>query len=559
MENLSPGAPPMAGAQAIEVTAMLGDSVVGVKHCTNPRGGNVTTCTYALFAAAVVMFVMAAVSFGKSVTVAKQNKQDLQEWVSVNKRSAHRFQERRLPVGYDVMTFGGFAAGLVCFSIGLLRVREERVSPGVTIGGASDVDFACGTLGAGAFPLVAPQDDQFVVNVAPTMEGEVVQNGVTTPLSALRYVTPSLSVGGASSLAVPQHGQLTVRVGNTSFAMRSVAKPKRYSPPVFVGLTTAAAVSVVGTAVVVFGLLGVIRSIPPDMDALAVDLNTSEARQVPFRATANEQDDPTQRAGQASDAPGGTGTAMALEPGKMGTRDSDRSRGRYRIAKVAPTPALSRHDALQHALTAGVVGELRANMGHLMHSITSTSDITSGLDDATVYGGLLGDTPGEMYGGFGFGPSGFGPGGGGPGLGTIGQGRYNTIGAGDGTGPGYRTGPGGGDKVRKRKPKPPVVSLGSLVSTGDLDRATIRRYIRRRRAQVTYCYEKELQVKQSLRGTVVANFVISAGGAVTEARASGVDREVAACIARTIRSIQFPRPKGGGVVQVRYPFHVRSR
>src|SRR5215831_4117991 len=38
------------GARAVEVAAMLGDSVVGVKHCIDPKGGKVTAATMFLFA-----------------------------------------------------------------------------------------------------------------------------------------------------------------------------------------------------------------------------------------------------------------------------------------------------------------------------------------------------------------------------------------------------------------------------------------------------------------------------------------------------------------------------
>ena len=38
---------------------------------------------------------------------------------------------------------------------------------------------------------------------------------------------------------------------------------------------------------------------------------------------------------------------------------------------------------------------------------------------------------------------------------------------------------------------------------------------------------------------------------------SGVDPEVASCVADVIRGIEFPKPKGGGGVQVNYPFTFR--
>jgi hypothetical protein len=154
---------------------------------------------------------------------------------------------------------------------------------------------------------------------------------------------------------------------------------------------------------------------------------------------------------------------------------------------------------------------------------------------------------GMMAGGFGFGRSGYGPGGGGTGWGTIGTGRYGTIGGGGSSGYGV----GGG---RRGAPK---VSIGQPNSAGDLDKAIIRRYIMRNIQKIQYCYEKELLANPGLEGTITARFFISPSGAVTTADASGVDAEVAGCVARVIKSIEFPKPKGGGGVQVNYPFTFR--
>ena len=60
--------------------------------------------------------------------------------------------------------------------------------------------------------------------------------------------------------------------------------------------------------------------------------------------------------------------------------------------------------------------------------------------------------------------------------------------------------------------------------------------------------------KPGLSGTVQTQFFISPNGTVTASNGSGVDAEVANCVADVIRGIEFPKPKGGGGVQVNYPF-----
>src|ERR1044071_4709925 len=107
-----------------------------------------------------------------------------------------------------------------------------------------------------------------------------------------------------------------------------------------------------------------------------------------------------------------------------------------------------------------------------------------------------------MDGGFGFGRAGFGPGGGGTGWGTIGTGRYGTIGHGRGYGVG-----GGRGAV-------PSVSIGQPTHSGDLDKAIIRRYIKRNIQKIQYCYEKELLAAPKLSGTVQTQFLITGNGNV---------------------------------------------
>ena len=205
---------------------------------------------------------------------------------------------------------------------------------------------------------------------------------------------------------------------------------------------------------------------------------------------------------------------------------------------------------------AGILGVLGTTEGGAFASLTGTGDISSGFDDKDIYGGLLGNEVGEMQGGFGYGISGTGPGQGGTGWGTIGTGRYGTIGHGSGTGSGYGVGS-GRSGMGNRIGKVPDVRIGSADATGSLDKNIIRRYIRRKLPAIRYCYEKQLLVKPKLAGTVKASFVISEAGNVVVSSADGMDDDVSSCIATAIKTMEFPKPKGGGIVKVNYPFTFR--
>ena len=65
------------GAPAVEVAAMLGDSVVGVKHCMDPRGGKVTRATWGFAAAGLACLLASGIAFGSSVSTAATNKSAL--------------------------------------------------------------------------------------------------------------------------------------------------------------------------------------------------------------------------------------------------------------------------------------------------------------------------------------------------------------------------------------------------------------------------------------------------------------------------------------------------
>lgn len=178
------------------------------------------------------------------------------------------------------------------------------------------------------------------------------------------------------------------------------------------------------------------------------------------------------------------------------------------------------------------------------------SDFSSGLDDANIYGGLLGDEVGEMQGGFGLGVSGVGPGGGGTGWGTIGSGSYGTIGhGGGGGGTGYGTGGGRGGMRGKGSGKvgPSATAKSAKVSEGKLDRAEIRGYIGRKQSRIDACAGPDFHGKLTVR------FIIKSDGWAEDVRASGGDDDdVRGCLEELFTTFQFPAPDGGEV-KVSYP------
>lgn len=177
----------------------------------------------------------------------------------------------------------------------------------------------------------------------------------------------------------------------------------------------------------------------------------------------------------------------------------------------------------------GIGGELKSAMGNM-------------------FGAAAGDAGG--FGGLGL--RGSGSGGGGVGD-TVGIGGIGTKGRGGGTG-GYGSGVGvlGGKKD---------VDIGITSSEpmvmGSLDKELIRKVIHANRGQIRYCYESQLNRFPKLNGKVAVKFIISPTGSVSTssvAQSTVGNAELESCVAGRVRTWMFPKPKGGGVVIVTYPF-----
>jgi pSer/pThr/pTyr-binding forkhead associated (FHA) protein len=550
------------GARAVEVAAMLGNSVVSVKHVMNPRGGKVTSTTYIFFALSVLFLVVGLIGFGAGYYNASFNEAKKHQWVEVDKKPSWAYRPRKLGVANDIMTFVGFPLGIAFLASGLMRLRDEKISnPWFRIGQNAENEFPTTEAPGDSFALIAPRGDDFVFNYSQGMEGEMQVDGQSIPLSDLQAqgrAQPSSTAPGGLEVAIPQKARIRVKSGNATFLVTSVPQPKRHPVPLFATLEAVVLLFFAGSAIAHFGFVFLLWTVPPDQDTALTDMAVNEDTSNKAQTTSQEDPPPPEQEDEddGEDDSGGTGTAMMLDEGKMGKKDSDRAEGQYKMKKNADQEQLARQQAIEQARTAGVLGSAALTQGGTFASITGTGDISSGFDDLDIQGGLLGNEPGEMAGGFGFGRSGFGPGGGGTGWGTIGTGRYGTIGHGSGTGSGYGVGSGRGG-MRGRQSAVPQVRIGQPQSVGDLDKAIIRRYIKRNIQKITYCYEKQLLARPGLEGTVNTQFFISPNGTVSASNANGVDGEVSSCVAAVIKAIEFPKPKGGGGVQVNYPFNFR--
>jgi len=95
------------------------------------------------------------------------------------------------------------------------------------------------------------------------------------------------------------------------------------------------------------------------------------------------------------------------------------------------------------------------------------------------------------------------------------------------------------------------------IKHGAVDRSDIDASVKRNLSKIRWCYEKELTKNSSLNGRIVINFIINGSGSVfvsTMLNSTMNNENVERCVADQIKKIQFPAPRGGGIVIVNYPF-----
>ena len=112
------------------------------------------------------------------------------------------------------------------------------------------------------------------------------------------------------------------------------------------------------------------------------------------------------------------------------------------------------------------------------------------------------------------------------------------------------------DETDKRK----YVGKEAVV-TGAIDTTVIDAYIRRNLVHIRDCYVKELKNNPKIAGRVLINFIISASGDVSSSKVQRTtlnNAELENCVAEQVKKIKFPKPKGGGIVIVNYPFTFKN-
>ncbi len=423
-------------------------------------------------------------------------------------------------------------------------LRSDKGKGAFTVGTSPNVDVVVGDgkFSGPEFDVVRVDGNGFALGFTGKMKGELHRRGQVYDLKQAIELGKASHDGDGYALPLEEQDFAWVDLGGITVEVMFKAVPK----PVFVpfGDTVDFFALNIFLVVLCLGAFFVVSAAIQKEEGAAFDdeLSDDQARiaKLIFKPAETKKNELLQRLEERKQekASGEAAQKHKGDEGKTGKKDAPKTN-----ARMAPQGKPDKKEAAQNLLK-GVFG------GKGTSTVFDKNDVGGALKSMT--GGLFGAKPGDSLGLGGKGLKGGGGGGGGDGH-TIGISGVATSGRGGGTGDyGNAVGVLGGKKG---------VDIGITSSEpmvqGSLDKELIRKVIRSHVDQVRFCYESQLQRFPKLSGKTAIKFVITANGTVASSSVAQSTTDNSAldnCVATKVRTWLFPKPKGGGVVVVTYPF-----
>ena len=438
----------------------------------------------------------------------------------------------------------------------VVDVRHFTGTGSYTIGDAEGVDhFAKTTLLPDNPYILAEMDGSaMVVNIPDTIDGEVMTKGRVDSIEDLRNggKLGTSAMTRSKGLSLPAGGRCRLKFGDITFLVNSVPAARSVGRAGFSAYLDPQFLRYLLSASVLHALFFlIVLSIPEAAGSLSLDGFDMDNRFVDFLIKPEEERQ--KELDSLMDGLKEEAQAAKDEKGKAGDENSQDTNKKLQVegpvdqAEIEMAKQKAKQEAIDTAQTA--FNQLEGQLS----SVWGQSDRAIGSDAIGALGNLTGDKGGAAAGLGGLGLAGSGRGGGGFGESSIGVGNVGTKGRGGGDG---SFGKGAGRLGSRKSKVPKVIPLKPTVR-GALDMETIRRVIRRHRNEYVYCYEKELNRKRDLAGKIKVQFTIDGRGRVIAAMVSETTMKnstVENCLVRKVKRWTFPAPKGGGLVNVNYPF-----
>lgn len=105
-----------------------------------------------------------------------------------------------------------------------------------------------------------------------------------------------------------------------------------------------------------------------------------------------------------------------------------------------------------------------------------------------------------------------------------------------------------------------VIGHREIEVRGGLEDSVVRQIIEERLPAIRICYETALLQNAELQGEVMMSWTVQPLGNVSDVVSESHDitnTELQSCIRERVSQWKFPEPKGGGIVNIRYPFVFR--
>jgi len=417
-----------------------------------------------------------------------------------------------------------------------------------TIGSSAGVDFVVGetNLPSNKFEVVRSDAQGFDLRFGGQMKGELRRDGQTMDLQqAIGRHRPE-DDGEAFNLRLEPNDFAWLDLGAIDLEICFQPIPK----PVFIPFVETIDFTVLNTFLVMFLLaaLFVISALNRQIEGEGYvdELSGNQARiaKLIIKPPEIQKNRFLEQLAKQKENQGEMAAKHKDEEGQMGKKEAKKTN-----LRTAPKGDPNNKDQAR-MMTQRIFGQGAGGISTIFGHNGLGGELKSAM------GNMFGSAPGDSRGLGGLGLRGSGSGGGGVGS-SIGIGGIGTKGRGGGVGS-YGTGTG---YLGGKKDTVPEVSASEPTVMGSLDKELIRQVIHRNRNQIRYCYESQLTRYPKLSGKVAVKFVISATGSVVSsniAQSTVNNHELETCIAGRVQTWIFPKPKGGGVVIVTYPFILKQ-
>ncbi len=388
------------------------------------------------------------------------------------------------------------------------------------------------------YPLVVPFENGFGVFFTDNFDGYLQdKNGNTQPLEELRKSSTQKKINGlhGSIYKLSEDEILILKSGELDIEFKIVHPTKAYSSNVYKTRDYLFWRVTAFSAIIHFALILMFQFVSLGTFALSEKMLKGRFAKLIVVPPPVKKKKKKEKFKLHEDKP------------KKIEKKVDKNTTKTKVRDDAPMDQKSRD--MHRVKKSGLLGMLSQGMGNMGPG----GDLFGRATNQQFLGKILGGAgTGTAFGMGGLGGRGFGYGGGG------GGGMY---GGGGGWGYGGRKRVyGRGDmNLRGRGRKKSLVSIqpGRLILRGSLTKAQIARVIRMHWIQIKFCYERQLRRNPKLSGKIVVRWIIAGSGNVQSANVVQTtmnNERVENCIVRRILRWKFPQPKGGGIVQVNYPF-----